>query len=310
MTKLGKIEKISDLRTIWKHEAYNFSKWLAEEENLQFLSESIGIDLVLDEVESSVGSFNVDILATEEGSGRKVIIENQLEDTNHDHLGKIVTYASGKDAKVIIWIVKRARDEHRQAVEWLNQHTDEEIGFFLLEIELWRIGNSDPAPKFNVVVQPNAWAKAEKKKEGLSDVKKLQLEYWQAFCKHAFQDSNFASNFSERKSNPQHWYDLSVGNSSCHICLSVDTQKKKINVDIYIPDDKLLYEKFESQKEAIEKELGSRLIWRNNSNKKSSRILIETNGDIQATPEKWKDLFEWQMNKAMQFREIVKKYAK
>ena len=134
---LGKIERIDDLRTIWKHEALDFSKWLAQEENLALLSKAIGIDMILKETESSVGSFSVDLFASEEGTGRKIIIENQLEDTDHDHLGKIITYASGKGAEVIVWIVKRARDEHRQAVEWLNQHTDENIGFFLVEIELW-----------------------------------------------------------------------------------------------------------------------------------------------------------------------------
>lgn len=139
MGSLGKIEKVDDLRTIWKHEAHDFTKWLAEEENLALLSEAVGIDIVLEDTESPVGSFNVDIFASEEGTSRKIIIENQLEDTNHDHLGKIITYASGKNADVVIWIVKRAREEHRRAVEWLNQHTDETIGFFLIEIELWKI---------------------------------------------------------------------------------------------------------------------------------------------------------------------------
>lgn len=159
MKTLGKIEKIDDLRTIWPHEARDFSRWLAEDENLALLSETIGIDIVLEERESSVGGFSVDLYATEEGTNRKIIIENQLEDTNHDHLGKIITYASGKGAEVVVWIVKRARDEHKQAIEWLNQHTDENVGFFLIEIELWKINDSVPAPKFNIVEKPNVWAK-------------------------------------------------------------------------------------------------------------------------------------------------------
>ena len=130
MALLGRMERIEDLRTIWSHEARDFSKWLAQDENLKMLSDTIGISILLTERESAVGDFNVDLYATEELTGRKIIIENQLEDTNHDHLGKIITYASGKDADVIIWIVKHARDEHKQAIEWLNQHTDENIGFF------------------------------------------------------------------------------------------------------------------------------------------------------------------------------------
>lgn len=174
---LGKIEKIEDLRTIWKHEATDFSKWLAEEENLQQLSEAIGIDISLEELESSVGDFNVDIYGTEEGTDRKIIIENQLEYTNHDHLGKIITYAAGKNAQIIVWVVKHARDEHRQAVDWLNNHTDETIGLFLVEVELWKICDSPVAPKFNVVAQPNNWAKVIKGAGKLTENKKILLDF-------------------------------------------------------------------------------------------------------------------------------------
>ena len=146
MANIGKLEKV-DLRDLWKHEERDFSAWLAQEENLAMLSDVIGVDINLIERESHVGGFSADLYAEEAGTENKIIIENQLEDTNHDHLGKIITYASGKNAKYVIWIVKHARDEHRQAIEWLNTHTDEEINFFLLEIELWRIGDSLPAPK-------------------------------------------------------------------------------------------------------------------------------------------------------------------
>ena len=156
------MKRIDDLRSIWSHEEQDFSKWLAQKENLEQLSDAIEIDLELEETESPVGSFSVDIYARESGSSRGIIIENQLEDTDHDHLGKIIMYAAGKDAEIIVWIVKRARDEHKQAIGWLNQHTDENIGFFLIEIELWRIGDSLPAPRFNVVERPNEWAKTVK----------------------------------------------------------------------------------------------------------------------------------------------------
>lgn len=159
--KLGKIKRITDIRS-WHHEEKDFSKWLAQDENLKQLSDAIGIDIVLEERESSVGNFSVDLYALEEGTERRIIIENQLEDTNHDHLGKLITYASGKGAEVIIWVVKRARDEHRQAIEWLNQNTGVNIGFFLVEIELWQIDDSAIAPKFNVVERPNDWAKQMK----------------------------------------------------------------------------------------------------------------------------------------------------
>lgn len=190
--KLGKLEKIR-LRDIWINEEYDFSVWLSKEENLKELSDAIGIDnIVLEERESAVGKYSVDIYGKEEGTDRKVVIENQLEDSNHDHLGKIITYASGKDARTIIWIVKRARDEHRQAVEWLNAHTDEEVGFFLLEIELWKIGDSMPAAKFNVVSKPNEWGKTQKANKNLGKAQKLQGEFWQAFSEYGASDERYS----------------------------------------------------------------------------------------------------------------------
>ena len=131
--RLSKIKRV-DLRTIWPHEACDFTPWLAQSENLNALGNALDMEIELIETESSVGSFNADIYAEEPGTGRKIIIENQLEDTNHDHLGKIITYAAGKEAKVVIWIVAHARSEHQLAIEWLNQYTDSDIGFFLIEM--------------------------------------------------------------------------------------------------------------------------------------------------------------------------------
>ena len=149
--KLGKLEEIEDLRTVWPHEAQDFTPWLATDANIALLSDALGIDITVEATESSVGVFNVDILASEEGTGRTIIIENQLEDTNHDHLGKLITYAAGKSASVIVWLVKHAREEHKAAIEWLNNNTGDDIGFFLCEIKLFRIGDSAPAVKFEVI---------------------------------------------------------------------------------------------------------------------------------------------------------------
>lgn len=251
--RLGKIKRITDIRSIWHHEEKDFSKWLAQEENLKQLSDAIGIDIVLEECESSVGNFSVDLYALEEGTERRIIIENQLEDTNHDHLGKLITYASGKGAEVIIWVVKRARDEHRQAIEWLNQNTGVNIGFFLVEIELWQIDDSAIAPKFNVVERPNDWAKQMKNADGLSETKQLQLHFWQQLSEFIKSNSSFSKEFSPRKAQPQHWYDLSVGSSSYHIGLTVNTQKNLLGAEIYIPDDKEKFAVFKKHAQEIGK---------------------------------------------------------
>lgn len=164
MGNLGKLVEIKDLREVWPHEAHDFTPWLAQ--NIAELSDTIGIDIFLEETESSVGEFKTDIFASDADTGRKIIIENQLEETDHDHLGKLITYASGKDAELVVWLVKKARSEHRAAIEWLNNHTDEGIGFILCEIKLFKIGNSAPAPKFEIIEQPNNWVKEMKKSAG------------------------------------------------------------------------------------------------------------------------------------------------
>lgn len=271
MVKLSKLEKV-DLREVWKHEALDFTNWLAQPENLELLSDEIGIDISLIQTEASVGNFNVDILAEEENTGRKIIIENQLEPTNHDHLGKIITYASGFDAEIIVWIVKSVRDEHKQAVDWLNEHTDQKINIFAIQMEVWKIGASPYAPKFQVIAKPNDWAKAVKKatnQSELSDTKLLQLEFWSNF-KEFVQENN--GMIKLRKAYPQHWYDISFGFSNAHITLTVNSQSSQISCEIYIPDSKKLFSCLYAQKDEIEDELSERLVWEELPEKKASRI--------------------------------------
>ena len=148
--ELGKLEKI-ELREVWRHEALDFTRWLARKENIALLSKEIGIDIEVIETEMSVGRYNVDIYARDTESNKKIVIENQLENTNHDHLGKMLVYAAGLDADIAIWIVKDVNEEHRQAVEWLNDNSFEKINIFLVKVELWKIDNSPIAPKFQVI---------------------------------------------------------------------------------------------------------------------------------------------------------------
>lgn len=171
MVNLGTLTEISDLREVWSHEAHDFTPWLAK--NINILSETIGIDISIEDTEASVGDFNVDIFAVDADTGKKIIIENQLEETDHDHLGKLITYASGKAADLVIWLVRKARPEHRAAIEWLNNHTAEGVGFILCEIKVFRIGNSEPAPKFEIIEQPNDWVKEMRRPSGTIARKKL-----------------------------------------------------------------------------------------------------------------------------------------
>ncbi len=306
MEKLGKMAKIEDLRMVWPHEALDFTKWLAEEENLSLLGDTIGLELKLERQESPVGDFNVDIYA-KDIDGRNVIIENQLETTNHDHLGKLITYASGKGAEVIVWVVKRARDEHRQAIEWLNKCTDPKIGFFLLEIELWQIGNSEKAPRFNIVEKPNDWSKTLKLKEGLSDTNLLKFDFWTGFNESMSSNKNFTYNFRLRKATSNHWYDLSIGSSAYHICLTINTKEQRIGSEIYIDDDKVLFQQFKNHSDEISKMLNSEVTWR--EAEKACRILI-TNNINPCETNNWQKAYNWFLEKAIVFKSIANKYGK
>lgn len=305
--KLGKIKRITDLRSIWPHEANDFTKWLADEHNLAKLGDEIGIELELEERESSVGNFNVDLYAKEEGTGRKVIIENQLEETDHDHLGKLITYASGKGAEVVVWVVKRARDEHRQAIEWLNQHTDTDLGFFLVEIELWQIDDSAIAPKFSVIERPNDWGKQMKSVAGLNNTEQIQLAFWQKFNDKMNASPNFTKHFKTRKAQPQNWYDISVGSSEYYLCFTASIQKKHMSCGIYIPDNKELFHLFEAHKADFEAQFGKDIEWVEAS--KARRINIFEPFDV-SDQEQWAKAYAWYLENAIKFKLIAKNIDK
>lgn len=307
MINLGKLNEIKDLRKVWPHEALDFTPWLAEEDNLALLADALGLEITIDETESSVGDFNVDIYATETGTDRKIIIENQLEDTNHDHLGKLITYASGKSADIIIWVVKRARDEHRSAIEWLNNHTDENIAFFLVEIKLYQIGNSEIAVRFEVVEKPNDWTKAIKHNIHNSPRHQARYDYWVAFNDYASKNVAFREQFNMRKANTDHWMALSVGSSDYFISINQIRKENKIMVVWYIQDNKELFHTLNSHKTEIETDMGMNLDWRELPNKKASRILISHPADFD-NKDKWPEQFDWAINVALKMKNAFKKH--
>ncbi len=307
MINLGKLKEIKDLRKVWPHEALDFTPWLAEEDNLALLADAVGLEITIDETESSVGDFNVDIFASETGTDRKSIIENQLEDTNHDHLGKLITYASGKSADIVIWVVKRAREEHRAAIEWLNNHTDENIAFFLVEIKLYQIGTSNIAVKFEVVEKPNDWTKEIKRHTSGSPILQARYDYWVAFNDYAFSNNGFAKAFNKRKASTNHWMTMSVGSSVCEISINQVRKDNQIVVEWYISDDKELFHKFHSHKTEIEMEMGMELDWRELPDKKASRILITHPADFE-NKDTWTGQFDWIMDVALKMKKTFKKY--
>ena len=307
MKKLSILEEIKDLCTIWPHEALDFTPWLADDENISLLADAVGLDISVDETESSVGDFNVDIYATETGTDRKIIIENQLEDTNHDHLGKLITYASGKSADIIIWVVKHAREEHKAAIEWLNNHTDDKIGFFLCEIKLYRIGDSEPAVKFEVIEKPNDWTKEIKQSESINQRQQQILDYWSSFNEYAFKNHDFAKAFNQRKPSIHHWMNFSIGSSDCHISVSQIHTRDELVVELYIREDKALYNMLYGHKDDVEQTAGFPLDWRELPEKKASRILVTKNAAL-PDQSKWTEQFDWIMDTMLKMKRAFKKY--
>ena len=269
--RLGKIKEI-DIRKVWAHEQYDFSKWLAAEENISELGNTLNLSLTDIETEKFVGSYRCDIICKDELTGKSVLIENQLEQTNHDHLGKIITYASGLDASVVVWIVAEARQEHASAIEWLNKHTDDDLAFFLIEVHAYTIGDSDPAPMFKIIEQPNDFARSVKavaRQGELSDSQIKRQEFWTMFNDVIDQRGK---PFNKRKATTDHWYEVAVGSSQCHISIDLVNKDHKIRVGLWITDNKDLFDTMKEHRAEIEETAGFPLEWDRLDKKKASVI--------------------------------------
>jgi len=300
--KLSKLERV-DLRKVWNHEEHNFTQWLAIPENLSLLGDALGTELVLRQIEASIGKFELDILAEEEGTGRTVVIENQLEDTDHGHLGQLITYASGFDAAMVVWVVRDIREEYRQAIEWLNDRTDERTGFFLVRIELWRIGDSTPAPKFDVIVRPNEWAKAIKKGTGgseLSNTQIKQLDFWTRFRTFVAKTD---PKMRLQTPRPQHWYDMSIGTSEAHISLTVNSRDNCVTAELYIPDNKSLFLGLRTREAEIAERLGMRPEWIEAA--KATRIKLTQPVPDVFQEERQEEYFRWLYDKVVLLKKVL-----
>lgn len=271
---LGRLEQI-DLRKVWLSEPSHFTPWLAGETNLSLLADTLGMDLVLEGQEKDVGPYRADIVCKDTTDASLVLIENQLDKTDHTHLGQLMTYAAGLDAVTIVWIAERFTDEHRAALDWLNEITNEKVSFFGLEIELWRIGDSSIAPKFNVVCKPNDWTKggAGGGATGtITETGQLQREFWLAFREFLAERK---SRLKPQKAHPQHWMDLSLGRANFHLSALVNTKERRLSAGVFM-DGRYAKQQFKAllaMRAEIETELGLPVEWRELPNRQESQIL-------------------------------------
>ena len=306
--ELGTIEKV-DIKAVWPAEDVDFTPWLGE--NLDKLGAELGLDLELVETEAHVGTFKLDVRAHDANTNGEVVIENQFGQTDHSHLGQLLTYASGFDAQAIVWIAEHFRDEHREALDYLNHRTGEDTQFFGVEVELWRIGNSIPAPHFNAVVIPNEWRKqtVSAVKPGTGNVSDRRAKYrlfFQKLIDVLREEHKFTG---ARAAQPNSWYQFSAGHAQrvrysasfpsgarCRIELYIDNGNKEWNENLF--DD------LEEYRTEIETALGETLQWERLDNRRACRISAVRQGSIDDDDETLEDIREWMVEWLLKFKEV------
>jgi hypothetical protein len=305
--KLGKMQEV-DIRKVWAHEQYDFSKWLSAEENINELGNILNLSLTDVKTEQFVGGYRCDIICKDEITGKSVLIENQLEQTNHDHLGKIITYASGLDASVVVWIVSEAREEHASAIEWLNNHTDDNLAFFLLEIHAYTIGDSDPAPMFKIIEQPNDFARSVKAaavKGELSETQQKRQEFWTLFNDVLDQRGK---PFNKRKATTDHWYSVAIGSSQCSISIDLVNKEHKIRVGFWGSNNKEMFDSLHTHKDEIEEKIGFALDWDRLEGKKASVVCATIPGLNFNKQDNYPELMNKAIDMVLAFRAAFKPY--
>jgi len=306
-TKLGRLEVVG-LREIWKHEALDFTPWLAKEENLDLLGRTLNLDLELEGQEENVGPFKADILCKDTLNGHYVLIENQLERTDHTHLGQLITYSAGLEAVTIVWIADRFTEEHRAAMDWLNEISDDSAHFFGLEVELWKIGDSAIAPKFNIISKPNEWSKEIIRIAKItgaterSPAKELYYKFWLEFLDYY---SKIDKSIGSRTPMAESYCDFAIGRTGFALRAYVSIKLDWVGFLLLFtgPEAKPHFFILEKEKEIIESEIGHSLEWRALLNNKESQIkLIKPNISIE-DESNWENIFDWII-------EIKNKYEK
>lgn len=314
---LGKLEKV-DIRKIWEHEALSFTPWLAMSENLSQLGEALSIEFDEDSIqkEVGVGDFSADILASDL-SGKKVVIENQLEKTDHDHLGKCITYAAGVGAEIIVWIARNVRDEHKQAVEYLNSNSSDKLNIFLVQLEAYKIGDSKPAPHFTVIESPNEWTKVVRGRssdnEVFSDTKLKQQHFFEILRDYGSDHSKKVKSW--QKPQPQHWYTIRSGSASAHFDVYANSKEGCVKVAVYIDggkdsemENRRIFDAIYEDKDKIESEVGE-LIWNDNEGNRAKLILWRIDKDPMNEQEA-QEALPLVVEKLDQFLSIFPKYWK
>ena len=306
-TELGRLERV-ELRKAWANEAADFTPWLSEPQNMKLLGDSIGLELELEAQEAGVGPFRADILCRDTATGHYVLVENQLERTDHTHLGQLLTYAAGLDAVTIVWIAERFTEEHRAALDWLNSVTEDGVDFFALEVELWKIGESPWAPKLNLVSKPNEWTRqvaTAATHRGLTEGQQIQLDYWSGLNRVI--EEHYPT-LTTRKSLPQSWTSFPIGRSGFHVDAGCNSFDQWINVSLVMDDRnaKAYFAVLESDKEAIESEYGQALEWHHKPETKVSYVRLTKHNEDYRERSRWPEQHSWLAEHLQRFDQVFR----
>ncbi|HEX6859463.1 MAG TPA: DUF4268 domain-containing protein [Caulobacteraceae bacterium] len=305
--KLGRLAPV-DLRSVWQHEAIDFTPWLAGEDNIAILGETLRLGVLqVEATEREVGRFSADIVARDE-AGELVLIENQLEQTDHRHLGQVLTYLAGlEEDATVVWIASRFLEEHRAAIDWLNENTNERFNFFGLELSVVRIGASDPAPMFSVVAKPNDWSRGVRSvarqvsESAVTDRQKLLLAYWTSFADFL---GSATPPFRAPKPNHDHWKSFGVGKSGFSINITALVQHKRIGAEIYMSRSsaKADFARLYALRDALEANFGEPLHWEELPGRKGSRVFVQPLQADPADSADWARQHVWAHDKLARFR--------
>jgi len=301
---LGKLQKVAP-KKVWAHEALAFTPWLALPENLTELGNALGMELELEAIEQAVGPFRADILCKRVGTDHWVLIENQLEKTDHLHLGQILTYAAGLDAVTVVWIAPNFTDEHRACLDWLNRVTVEGLNFFGVQIEVWQIGDSDMAPRLQIVSRPNQWAKSvSSASASISNGKAGQahLEYWTGFIEALKKNGGPIKPVTP---GTQNWITFSAfGRSGFTLTVASNVYEKRIRVGMYITPKNAdaFFTALKTHKAEIESGLGP-VVWHDTA--VQERAVLQYLGDADgADKSDWQRQHDWMIERLRSFYRV------
>ena len=299
------------LRDVWQDEARDFTPWLAD--NLDSLSEALGVDLEHEGTEVRVGPFSADLLLRDASTGKRVVVENMMANTNHDHLGKLITYAAGLEATHAVLVAETFRAEHRSALQWLNANSTDSVHFFGVVLKAWRIGDSKPAPQLDVVVEPDEWMREVRAET--PNLTGKQLAYRDFWSELLPEFQNCHSGWSRRKTpSKDSWMSFPAGRKDLNFMLSFCRTDKRpqFRIELYVdgPDKETALARFDELMEnrsAVEDRFGEPLEWDRLERSRGCRIARYYPEDVSVENRvRWAELRAWGIERIGALRQAFK----